>query len=134
MERMPERKEYLDFSELGSEVMVFDPQTEVAYCLNALAGQVLQACDGKTLKADVIRALNASEQASDLLEFTLTELNEQGLLKEKVRHGLSRRSFLTKWGAAAAMLPIIASIQAPQEAHAQSGSTTSGFTTTLLPA
>ena len=32
----------------------------------------------------------------------------------------------------AAMLPIIASIQAPQEAHAQSGSTTSGFTTTLF--
>ena len=112
--------------------MVYDTEHEVAYCLNSVAGDVLLACDGQSSKEVVIGQLGDSAHAADLLETTLTELQERGLLKASPREGFSRRSFLARWGAVAAALPIIASIQAPQEAHAQSGSpTTPGFRTTI---
>jgi hypothetical protein len=121
MGKMPEKKSHLAFSHLGTEVMVYDTQSEVAYCLNALAGKVLSACDGVTLKAQVSCELTGSADANDLLELTLSELQEKGLLKAADGSNLSRRAFIARWGAAAAALPIIAAIQAPQSAHAASG-------------
>ena len=128
--RMPNRKDNLDWNALGDELMIYDTETEVAYCLDPLAARVFQACDGHTRKAHVAKELlPGTECAGDLLEVTLSELHQQGLLKERVRGALSRRSFLAKWGAAAATLPIIASISAPAPGHALSATTTEGPTT-----
>lgn len=76
--RLPRRREDLEFSEIGDELLVYDPLSEGVHCLNRTAALVLQACDGVTRTEDVLTGLDP-----DVLDATLAELAGVGLLVEE---------------------------------------------------
>lgn len=117
---MPLAKPHLERTPLGDELIVFDPQTELTICLNQTAATILSHCDGKTKKQLVAERLGEAQFRDDLLELTLSELARKQLLATNMEPTLTRRDFLARWGATAALIPLVASIQTPAAAQAVS--------------
>ena len=67
-------------SVLQEEVLVWDGNASKAWCLNATAARVFQACDGATTRAEV--ATRLGEGGEDLLALTLADLSDRGLLAQ----------------------------------------------------
>ncbi|MCA9791927.1 MAG: hypothetical protein KC910_09035 [Candidatus Eremiobacteraeota bacterium] len=112
---MPRRRVDLVWSQASEELVVFDPHRQQVHSLSATAAKVFKACDGSVLALD-----NAQER--DAVELALAEFHNLGLLEEDPRAGLSRRTFLARWGKLAA-LPVITSVILPRPAAALSGCT-----------
>ena len=97
-----------------------------AYLLNPSAAQIFSACDGHTPVAEVAAQLSgegadrpAAEQA---VWMGLEALQRSGLLGPEavLPKASSRRSFLQRWGACAALVPLITSQVLPPPAAAVS--------------
>ncbi|MGE0490622.1 MAG: PqqD family protein [Vulcanimicrobiota bacterium] len=129
MENLPRRKPGLDLEDLGEELIVYNPSTETASCLNSVARIVFEACDGSTSVAEVSRRLASGDCSEDLVLLTLAELDEKGLLETPVE-GLNRRDFFARWGKLVAVLPLVASIAVPEAARAASMDGPGGDTAT----
>lgn len=112
---MPQRKAALVFSQVGDELLVFDPHNHQVHSLNASAAEVFRACDGSCL--GMAEALEL-----DTVALAVTEFQKLGLLEESDSPPLGRREFLARWGKVAA-LPVIATVALPQPAAASSGCT-----------
>jgi len=121
MQRMPKTKEGLSFHDVGKEVIVYDSEQEMAYCLNPTAAQVIKLCDGETSLQDARTRLEPSPAADDLLSLSLRVLSSNKLLADSPVSTMDRREFLAKWGKVAIALPLVAMISAPLPAAAQSG-------------
>ncbi len=125
------RRTELIVEESGDELLVYDKGNDHAHRLNRTAVIVWRHCDGHRSVADLAAALAAEigEVADeDLARIALDDLARAGLLENaEPRHEtesqLSRRRFVKRAGAvaaAAAALPVVASIVAPEPAAAQS--------------
>lgn len=128
MNILPRRKLDLELEDMGEELIVYDPSTETASCLNSVARTVFEACDGSTTVAEVSQRLASGDCSEDMVLLTLAELGEKGLL-ETPAEGYSRRDFFARWGKLVAVLPLVASIAAPEAARAASGGSGPGGTT-----
>jgi Coenzyme PQQ synthesis protein D (PqqD) len=116
---------------IGDETLVYDEIRHQAWCLNKSSACIWRHCDGqKTIEQISVAAsseLNAPVTAEIVL-LTLAELLEKNLLEPQTAthlpESVTRRKMISKAGlAAAALLPVIASVLTPP-AHAQGGSLT----------
>ena len=129
--------------ELGEEVIVYDRQRDVIYCLNSLAARVWYCCDGRNTIADIGRIIDQEldlplhEQGNsiDLVSRSLQELEGFQLIEKYIaqpidRPEISRRRMLKKAAlvsgfALGTLFPTIQSIVAPLPAMADSSIPTS---------
>ena len=109
---------------VGDEVVVYDPATQTAHCLNRTAAFVLRSADGETSVTAIARRL-ASETATrpdeGVIWRTLELLDEAKLLEVKpsVPVSASRRRALRRMALGSAVLaPIVASLVVPTPAEA----------------
>jgi hypothetical protein len=121
---IPARREDLVTQELPAEVLLYDPATHQAHCLNRSAAAVWRACDGARGLGEV-GAAAAAEMGTPLdaaaVELALRQLSDAGLLAGRLPstgERLSRRE-LTRRVAMAALIPAVLSLTAPP-AHAAS--------------
>jgi hypothetical protein len=107
--------------EIEAEILTYDERTHRAWCLNPSSACIWRLCDRQnTVGAIAVGAAKelASAVNEDLVLWTLEELLEKGLLEDGMVDALpadpSRREMIGKIGlAAAALLPVVASITAP---------------------
>lgn len=110
---------------IGDEVVVYDPVTHAAHCLNRTAALVFRAADGRTnvrgLAARLGEELGA-EAPDDVVWATLERLAEasllEGPLESRPTEALRRRAVMRAVGLGVAALPIVASLVVPTPAEA----------------
>jgi hypothetical protein len=122
------RKDDLIIKALTDEVVVYDLERHEVHCLNRAAALVWQHCDGRTTTAEIIALLRHElkiEADHEVVWLALDGLRKANLLrstagrKARPTRRLSRRALIQKLGvAAAASLPLITSMLAPQAAAA----------------
>jgi hypothetical protein len=126
------RTEDLLVEDVDGEVLVYDETDSLACRLNGSAAFVWRHCDGTNTVDDLVRLVAGEFGAlgrPELVHVALDELAEHGLLasgyetRSKVAARLSRRHFMRAvgiGGAAAAVVPIVASMLVPTPAAASS--------------
>lgn len=133
MQQYPKsRQNELVVQELKGEILIYDLQTDKAFCLNETSALVWQLCDGNRDIAEISRQLNKmlkSPVNEDFVQLALDELKRENLLAngEEVvsESSVSRREMIRRAGlATAAALPIVFSIVAPTPGAAQSAAAT----------
>lgn len=116
------RKENLVIQELNGEVLIYDLQTDKAFCLNATSSLVWQACDGSKNVSEISEwvgeKLNTANN-EDLVWLALDQLKKEKLIENGAEitnqfEGMSRREVVKKIGLSSmAAIPVIASLVAP---------------------
>jgi hypothetical protein len=133
------RTKQLLVEELGEEVIIYDRERDIIYCLNSLAARVWYCCDGRNTIADIAKILdedldlpvNEPENSVDLVLRSLQELEDFHLIDEYISQpieqpAISRRRMIKKAAlvsgfALGTLFPTIQSIVAPLPAMADSG-------------
>jgi len=108
----------------GDELVVYDPVSHTAHCLNRTAAFVYSAADGHSSPGAIAEALAreaGSAAADDLVSTALEQLATAGLLEAQPaapapRH--SRREAVRLTVGAAALAPIVLSLMIPSPAEA----------------
>ncbi len=123
----------------SGETVVYDRTRDQVHCLNPTVAFIWAACDGVTPVAKVAADLHRRHGLPPderVVALGLQELQQAQLLDgEGAWAGVSRRQLLTRLSlgaAAAALLPVVASVVAPTPAEAGTGlppgaSCTSGY-------
>lgn len=113
MNRLPSVRGDLGVTRLESELIVFDPVSAKAHCLNSLGARLFTACQEGT-PLEQLR----EELSEDEIEAALAELENLGFLVEDSQ-SVGRRQFLEKVGVGLASV-VVASVAAPKPAAAAS--------------
>ena len=118
------RKQGLTISELDDEVLVYDPETTRASCLNAFAAEVLKRCDGTRTAARIAEELPFENVDTRVVMLALADLQKAGLLEADTAIDLaaiigpSRRDFFRRIGLGAAIAaPVVTGITMPAAAQ-----------------
>jgi hypothetical protein len=121
------RKQGLTIRALDGEVLVYDPSTTRASCLNEFAAEVLARCDGKTTPARIARDLPFENADARVVTLALSDLQKARLFEDDIEIdftaliGPSRRDFFKRLGAGAAVaVPVVTAITLPTPAAAAS--------------
>ena len=123
------RKENLVVQELDGEVLIYDLDTNKAFCLNEASALVWQACDGNKDVSEIRNSLGKQLKSpvnDDFVWLALDQLKKENLIENKDEvvvdfNGMSRREVIRKVGIASVVaLPIISSLVAPPAISAQS--------------
>ncbi|MFL6375549.1 MAG: hypothetical protein ACJ73D_12850 [Pyrinomonadaceae bacterium] len=118
----------LVIKELADETLIYDVDTNTAFCLNAPAAVIMGACDGRSTVADAQRFLAekaGSAVDDDLIWNTVEEFRRRNLLADghtvpfSEKH-VSRRTLLKQAAALRVALPIVMVLAAPPALHAAS--------------
>lgn len=116
----------------SGEVVVFDRKRNRAHALNPAAATIWHGCDGRRTAADLAELLSretGAEPDAEVVRLSLAELEKLELLERpaggpRYSDRVTRREAFvragTKAAAAAAALPIIATVLAPTSASASS--------------
>jgi hypothetical protein len=124
------RQKNLVVQELSSEVLIYDLQSNKAFCLNETSAMIYDLCDGTKTVSKISQRLGEklnSPVAEDFVWLAIDQFKKDDLLAngdetESRFSGFSRREALRKIGLAAAIaLPVVTSLVAPVAASAQSG-------------
>lgn len=115
------REEGLIVEPLGDELLVYDERTHKSHCLNRAAALVWKGCDGRSTAGEIARRVGAelnAEVEESLVWMALEDLGKRGLLTAKAARPaafgrISRRDLIRRAGAAAVLIPVIATITAP---------------------
>ena len=126
------QREGIVATDLGNEVVLYDSREHRGHCLNPVVAAVWRRLDGAVSMPEMLAHLrNELDTAADegTVWAALGELEEAGLL-ESAPGGtgageISRRSLLRQMGAAAVLVPAIATVVAPPAYAQVSGSTCS---------
>ncbi len=117
------RKDGLTISTLDDEVLVYDPETRRASCLNSFAGGVLALCDGQSSASDITRELPFKDVDERMVWLALADLQKAQLLQDRISIPFNadgrtnRRDLLRRIGLGTAVaVPIIAGIALPAAA------------------
>ena len=127
-EYLAKRKEGLTVRALDGEVLVYDPETTRASCLNDFAAEVLARCDGERTLADIARDLPFENVDQRLVMLALADLQKARLIEAEpaidiaATIGPSRRAFFRKLGLGAAVaIPVVTGLELPAAAAAATG-------------
>lgn len=126
-------KQDIIIQEVGNETIAYDPETHATHLLNATVSAVFKAITGNLDSRTLFPNLD-SESAEELLESSLSQLKEKGLLLEETEgkvasragRSMTRRDFARN-AAAAVALPLITTVIAAEPAAAQSGCPTDTY-------
>lgn len=135
-ERPLARRDGIHTEEIDDGILVYDETRDTAHSLNKTAALIWRSCDGTHDVEGLVKTveLEFGEVADeDLVHVALDDLTANGLVegvteRDREASRLSRRRFIRRVGsvaAAAAALPVIHSVVAPDPAAAQTGTTTS---------
>ena len=124
------RHEKLLVQEIGDELVIYDRERHHAHRLNRTAALVWRHCDGKSTVAelaDLLRKQLDLPEAEQVVWLALDRLDKAHLLRESPQRPaeaepISRRRLLGKLklaGAAALLLPVVATLLTPGSASAQ---------------
>lgn len=123
------RNENIVVQEMENEILIYDLQTEKAFCLNETSAIIYNLCDGKNSVSEISKSSSRIMNqpiTEDLVWLALDNFKKDNLLDENKKieidfKGLSRRQVIKKVGLASmAALPVIASVVAPNAAMAGS--------------
>ena len=123
------RQSNLVVQEMEAELLIYDLQTNKAFCLNQTSAMVWQFCDGKNSIAEIAEAMSRKlkmQVSEEFVWLALDSLKRDDLLEKADEFeinfgGLNRRELVKKVGLSSMiMLPIISSIIAPSSLMAQS--------------
>lgn len=123
------RKHDIVVQEVESEVLIYDLQSNKAFCLNKTSASVWNLCDGTKSVSEISQSLSKKLKlpANEYLVWLALEqlkkekLIENELVLENPFAGMSRREVIKKVGLGTLIaLPIVASIVAPTAANAAS--------------
>lgn len=116
---------------VGDEVVVYDPRTHTAHCLNPTAAAVFSAADGRTSVAEIAARLGAASGAAegahaDAVWAALDQLAAAQLVEAPrppagalAASASSRREALRRVGlGVAALAPVVVSLVVPTPAEA----------------
>jgi Coenzyme PQQ synthesis protein D (PqqD) len=126
---VPQKRKGVITRQIQGELLVFDPESNKAHCLNAVSARVWQLCDGKRTVAQITHALkeNPAVCADDgVIWLALRQLKKAGLLSNSTppplgARRLSRREAGTMLGKTALLVvPLISSVVVPTPAEAAS--------------
>jgi len=115
---------------IGQETLVYSEEFHKAFCLNPLAAQVWGLLDGVRTPeqlATAVTSMLSMRVTEDLVLFTLSELQRDGLVDEVAQSTTAfvapnRRDLIRQMGVGAlAMLPVVAAVMAPTAAQAYTG-------------
>lgn len=119
------RKDGLTISTLDDEVLVYDPETRRASCLNSFAAGVLALCDGQRSASDITRELPFKDVDERMVWLALADLQKAQLLQDRISIPFNadgrtnRRDLLKRIGIGSAVaVPIVAGIALPTVAQA----------------
>ncbi len=119
------RKDDLTISMLDDEVLVYDPETRRASCLNSFAAGVLALCDGQSSASDIMRELPFKDVDERMVWLALADLQKAQLLQDRISIPFNadgrtnRRDLLKRIGIGSAVaVPIVAGIALPTVAQA----------------
>ena len=131
MTNYPEsRKANIVVQDLETEVLIYDLTINKAFCLNQTSALVYEYSDGRRTVAEISDLMSVKLKtlvSEDIVYLALNELKKNNLLENADEMpnpfgGLNRREIVKRVGLASmVMLPIIASVVAPNAAMAQSG-------------
>ena len=128
--RPQSRKRNLVEQEVDGELLIYDLESNKAFCLNQASSLIWQACDGNRTVAQINDLLGKQLQArtdEDIVWLALDQLSKENLIDPPVDletkfAGMSRRQVIKKIGVGSMIaLPMVASLVAPTAIHAQSG-------------
>ena len=123
------RNENIVVQEMEKEILIYDLQTNKAFCLNETSALIYQLCDGKksiTEIADLMSIKLKTLVSEEFIWLALDKLKQDDLLEKSGEFeidykGLNRRQVIKKIGFASMIaLPVVSSIVAPSAAAAQS--------------
>jgi hypothetical protein len=130
------RETELVVQELKDELLIYDHNTNKAFCLNPTSAMIWNLCDGNSSVSEIINQLSKQLKqpvTDDLVYLALDQFKQDNLLSDNDTveikfNGLSRREVIRKVGFASVIaLPVISSLVAPTAAMAASRScSTSG--------
>lgn len=122
-EKKPQsRKEKIVVQEYDGEVLIYDLESNRAFCLNQTSALVWQACDGKRTIAEINDWLGSqlnSQTNEDIVWLALDQLSKENLIEAEFDlpnkfSGMKRREVIKKIGfSSVAALPVIAALSAP---------------------
>jgi len=123
------RQDKLLIEEVGDELVIYDRERHNAHRLNRTAALVWRHCDGTVTVAelaDLLREQLELPEAEQVVWLALDRLDKAHLLRESPRRPaeaepISRRRLLGKLklaGAAAFLLPVVATLLTPGSAQA----------------
>ena len=125
--------------ELPDETLIYDVETNTAFCLNKAATVIMNACDGRSTIADAQRELRqhaGSEVDSGLIWNTVEEFRRRDLLTGSAgpftQELVPRRALLKQAAALGVAVPIVMALAAPPALHAASTCLSVGKTCVVL--
>jgi hypothetical protein len=127
------RVEDLVVEELDGETLVYDLRCDEAHCLNATAARVWRYCNGRMSVPQMAARLGrelGQPIGEDVVWVALRQLDKARLLRESPPYPAgtptSRRSALRRLGLAAALVPVVLSIVAPEAVEGASCNAATG--------
>lgn len=120
------RTEKLIIKDLPDETLVYDLETDKAYCLNSTAAKVWQNCDGSRTTSDLREVIQSESDLAvpeEVIWVALDQLEKSDLLEPAAvgafrLPGISRRDIMRRVALASVAVPLIVSISTAP-AHAQ---------------
>lgn len=95
---------------LNREVLIYDPRSRRAFCLNPTAALVWERCDGTRTVAEIVAETELDDAS---VRGALLQLEDENLLESRSSSRLSRRSLL-----AAASTPFLTALALPRASSA----------------
>ena len=119
------RTENLVVQDMPDEVLIYNLQTNKAFCLNKSAAAVWKKCDGRKTVSEIAQSLKnefKSPVNEDFVWLAIDQLTKDDLMARELQSptvGLSRREVMRRVGIASLIaLPLVGSLMAPTAAHA----------------
>lgn len=119
---------------VGTETLLYDEAQHKAWCLNRSSACIWRLCNGQRSVEEISSAAATELEApvtEEIVLLTLAELREKNLLQPEsapLPEGMSRRQMLGRTGlAAAALLPVVASVLAPSTSAQGVGGSVTGM-------
>lgn len=121
------RKENIVVQELENEVLIYDLNSNKAFCLNETSALVFQLCNGTRSVAEISDSMSIKMKtlvSEGIVWLAIEELRREKLISFEVKGvfaGMSRREMVRKVGLASMVtLPVVMSVIAPTAVTAAS--------------
>ena len=119
------RNKNLVVQKISNETLVYDLESDKAFCLSETISFVWRNCDGKTSANELAKHISKKygiEANEDFINLALHELKNSQLLRDDSyilnnKSKVSRRNLITQYGIPMAVLPIVMSVVAPVSAQ-----------------
>ena len=122
------RKEGLVVQSVDEEILVYDLETNKAFCLNSTSKAIWNACDGEHTISEIARVVEDrlnEKVETKVVRFALDQLEKEGLVtgySPEKGNQVTRRAAIQRLALSSAVaLPVVASLIAPPAYMAQSG-------------